>query len=496
MSSTRRATSDGPMRQERFCSSQEFERGLMGNLVARRCTILDRADDRELVWFLQNVSHQDGGLKQFAAELCQRYAARVATPAMQHFGSRPGQIYNAKQVEKVREEMDAAFDYPLRGECSLNEMVRYTAPFDYPAAVFAERCCKEASDHLEKHLAELCLNPALPIADGQPWYFPTLISTLREAQAAYAKENQPRAVTSIGKAVCDALDYTLDTGRLALVDGETRMGKSFAAKAWYRSHAGRARYVELMSTNDDIGFFRQIAKSIGVSSSLSLKGVQVRERVEETLQSSRLMLVIDEAHYLWPQSRARQSTPGRINWLMTALVNRGVPVALVTTPQFMRSQKDIEARTAWTSAQFIGRIGHYEKLPASLTADELKAVALALLPDGDAKSIEALTEYARASAKYLAGMDAVVARAQFIVHREQRETISFSHIKRAIRESVIPCDGLLAAALQAEGKPARKRAVRVSATPPHTDFSRPIRPLQMPINGEEISSPRGVPALL
>ena len=51
---------------------------------------------------------------------------------------------------------------------------------------------------------------------------------------------------------------------------------------------------------------------------------------------------------------------------MTALTNNGVPVALITTPQFMRSQKEIELRTCWTGEQFTGRIFHYQKLSDSL----------------------------------------------------------------------------------------------------------------------------------
>jgi hypothetical protein len=64
MSNTRQSTSGTGFRQERFCSSIEFERGLMANLVARRCSRLIRPEDRKLIWFLQLLSHQDGGLEK------------------------------------------------------------------------------------------------------------------------------------------------------------------------------------------------------------------------------------------------------------------------------------------------------------------------------------------------------------------------------------------------------------------------------------------------
>ena len=71
---------------------------------------------------------------------------------------------------------------------------------------------------------------------------------------------------------------------------------------------------------------------------------------------------------------------------MTALVNYGVSVALVTTPQFTRAQKVVEKRTHWASEQFIGRIAHYQKLPDGLNEYDLKAVARSLLPERQSAS--------------------------------------------------------------------------------------------------------------
>ena len=67
-----------------------------------------------------------------------------------------------------------------------------------------------------------------------------------------------------------------------------------------------------------------------------------------------------------------------------ALINRGVPVAMVTTPQYFTSQRSVEINTGWTSEPLDGRIGHYERLYelsaegnpiAPLTLDDLRGVA-------------------------------------------------------------------------------------------------------------------------
>lgn len=497
MSNTRRASGNGPLRQERFASSQEYERGLMANLVAKRCTVLESSADRELVWYLQGISHREG-LKRFARALCERFQERVATPAMRLIGMKPRQVYNAGQVKRVRAEIVGAHEvFLLRGESRLFEVnsdelsecletelphearAASQHPTSYPATDFVERCRAAADEHLEKGLAELCLDPSAALADGEPWYFPTLISTLRGLLAEQIEQSRAAvAVTAIGKEVCAALDYALASGRLVLVDGLARTGKTFAAKAWCAQHPGQVRYVQVPATNDDFAFYRAVAVSLGVSINLKSKSQELRGRIEETLQSARLMLVLDEAHYLWPQSNYRHTTPGRVNWLMTALVNFGVPVALITTPQFFRSQQEIEQSTHWTSEQFTGRIGHYQKLPDSLSRADLVAVAKTLLPNGDARCIEALAVYAESSTKYLAGIEAAVARAQYITSREQRDKVTLADVKQAIRESLIPSDRTLATALTPPGKPSRKRAICVPARPLQTDFQAAEEPAQ------------------
>ena len=241
------------------------------------------------------------------------------------------------------------------------------------------------------------------------------------------------------------------------------------------------------SSNDEIGFFRAIARALGVTCGLSWKAVQLRERIEDALQSSKLMMVFDEAHYLFPTTDYRYALPGRINWIMTALINQRVPVALVTTPQFIRTQKVVEARTNWTSEQFIGRIGHYQPLPDTLSADDLEAVAKTYVPQGDAKSIKALVLYAESSAKYLAGIEAVACRAQYIAGKEGRTKTEYGDIKRAIQESVIPSDRAFASAMQPAPRARRSQPVKAFAAPLQPRFTEPETAVQSTFAGREIT---------
>jgi hypothetical protein len=513
MSNTRRSEPGKPMRQERYASSAEFNRGLLGNLVARRCSLLERPEDRQLIWFIQQLSHERGGLKALAAELLQKYSDRIGTASMLKFGSRRGQIYNAAQVRCVRQELPShtAESFLLRGEslgdANLDELLarddeaiarralsrmdgesitdRKCAaqrPTAYPAKVFSDLCAKQCSvANLTEFLERFCLDPASAIECG-PWYFDDLISCLRDHMADGIKSSEAgTVVTALGRKVCETLDFALETKRMVLIDGLPRMGKSFSAKAWCEQHPGCARYVQLPSPPDDIGFFRAIAKALGVSCGRAWKAVQLRQHIEETLACGDLVIVLDEAHHLWPNLIDSRSLPSKINWVLTGLVNAGVPVALITTPQFLKNQVVMETRTRWTSGQFTGRIGHYEKLPDSLSKADLANVARCVLPEGDAKSIEMLVCYAQGSEKYLAGIDLVVCRARFLAARTHRKEATRSDIKQAILQAVIPSDAALAQALaepQAKGRGRR--------------FNGPLTAPQSPISATEESDAQAV----
>lgn len=183
-------------------------------------------------------------------------------------------------------------------------------------------------------------------------------------------------------------------------------------------------------------------------------------------------------------------TPGFVNYAtnaagfyyptttaMTALVNHGVGVSIVTTPQFLRTQKTVERKSSWTSEQFIGRIAHYQKLPDSLSESDLNKVAVSLLPEGNATALEILVRYAQGSAKYLAGIESVVCRARYMAGKDGRAGCSTADIKKAVQDSVIPSDSALARAIAEPEKPSRKRIARA--------LQRPLMATESPLDARQ-----------
>jgi hypothetical protein len=333
MSSTRTAADDSKFRQERYASSTEFERGLLANLVAKRCALIDDAADRELIWFVQFLSHRDGGLAAVAAELLAKYPERIGTQTMLRLAKPASSIFNADDIRKIRMELPYGYcvKFPLKGETvsALGKLkvnsqakrfqrlaevqaaierdrLQYLAndaiaccdrsvfevleqedrereeaqkhPSSYSVSVFKELCLKAATDglpgyrhcdnethSLERELAIMCLDPEWDFSAGGPWHFPSLIETLREYKADFIKQKTSGVITTtLGKEVCDALDYTFYGRILTLMQGEARTGKSFAARTWCEQHPGLARFVEVPSSNDEAGFFRALARGLGL----------------------------------------------------------------------------------------------------------------------------------------------------------------------------------------------------------------------------------------
>src|ERR1017187_6707324 len=318
MSNTRHSAPGTPPSQERYASSEEFTRGLNAYLVSRRCSVLDRAEDRELIYFLLLLSHQDGGFKKLADEILAVHPDKICTASMGTAAIRAGQIYTGDQIRVLRREIPSTTEeYLLKGENDVLDVMADSPdlktlagsyPTSYPAKIFVKKCLEGAKSlecGLENYLSEICLDPAQRLDRG-PWYFHDLINTLKNYQARWIEDRRRRTVvTALGEKLNEALDYALESRCMVLVEGLARMGKTFGAKAWADQHPGRARYVQVPSGNDEGGFFRAIAKALGLASGLSMKAVQLRDRVEETLQFGDLLLILDEAHYLWPVSNSR-----------------------------------------------------------------------------------------------------------------------------------------------------------------------------------------------
>jgi len=68
VSSTRTAKPGGPLHDNRFMSSHNYEdlRGISGNAVAVKAAMLNHPCKSSLLFFLHSMSHEQGGLKRLS----------------------------------------------------------------------------------------------------------------------------------------------------------------------------------------------------------------------------------------------------------------------------------------------------------------------------------------------------------------------------------------------------------------------------------------------
>ena len=460
MSSTRYAADDAPLSQERYASSSAYEPGLLCNLVAKRCKAILRPEDRALIYWIQQRSHDEGGLTKFAADFLAAFPERIGTGAMRRIGKRAGQRYTQAEADEVarsfkrRRRILPTESFSVGGDYNRDDEVGASASLE--VSHYIERCYHKSSEgrrDLPEHLKAICLNPKMSLEDRNNvangytasysqvscpslWWFNDLIGALhlyrlRQIEAAVSGI----AETSISKQVFEDLDYAAHCHGLVIIEGDQRTGKSTSAKNWVEQHPGQAIYVKLGVGNDDATFFRSIARALGTAASLTRKPTEMQMKIEDALQEGHLLLVLDEAHFCWAQTQRPRSAPARMDWIRTALNDFNVGVVLISTPQFDRSCELYEKQLKWNAKQIKGRVKLHRLLPVELPEEDLTAVARKMAPQADESSILRLVGFAQSSDDYLAGIERLMCRATFFASRDGREVAGRSDIKRALDEA-------------------------------------------------------------
>lgn len=407
MSSTRRAKAGGPMRQEKFASSSVFAKGLLGNLVARRCARVNSRTARERIYFLHEISGREPGLRH---------------PSCTSFPAWPWDSGSAKDesaFERLARELAEAHGIGAR--------VAATIP-DF--------------------LLRLCLDPKMSADTATQPGFPDILAALDSYKQRFEKATAARvARTATTAAVWELLDYAMNQRGLVLGEGAYRTGKSYSAQAWAQMHLGVSRYVQLSSAKDDSAFFRDIARAVGVACSSQIKLAEMRNRIESVLREQHLLLIVDEADWIWPQALNLKEVPQRVCWILTSLVNNGCPVALLGSRNFSRLMGNCERQCrVWGNEQFLGRLRLRTALPDRLEQVDLHAIAKAILPEADEPTRMLLVVHALGSPVPVPAIEAAASRARWFSDEAGRG-ITYADMERVLREA-----GTLPASIPAPSK--------------------------------------------
>ena len=409
---------------------------------------------------------------------------RVGTCTMHELGMRKGQHYTGREAFVIRTQIRDNGDCTvsmLERESDIRELVEPTwddcpvsAPRSYgppvPRQDLYEECFEAAKTKLPDFLVELCINPRILIeldkpeveADGSTrnlaedeihelsaWdcepadlvCFRDVIGALVEYKRRY--EERVKAdfyLTGIGKQVWKQLDAALKTNTMIVIDGLEGRGKTEAVRAWTNCHLGEARFASLDGTSSKTAQVRELARALGVGHGNPRIALEMQTSVKEVLQSSGLMIVVDEAHFLFNQHLRQSGRPELLDWIDTALCNPPLPLALVTTPQFLDCMERSAGQVGWNYRQFKRRCKRYVRLPAKNTPHDVEAVARKLLPDADKATIKQIMAYEALSKRDLSAVGDVVREAKLLADEDGAGEVNFEHVKRAIYEVLIVSD--------------------------------------------------------
>ena len=410
-------------------SSPQFVelRGIPGTAVAAKAQLYVGARERSLLFFLQSVSMEPHGL---------RYLAR--------------EIIRSEKLRSIEDEVTN-----LLVEVCLDPKIRIELREELSAT--------ETRNHRDDDTDQV----------------KTIVAAVERYRCRLERSVVAEfAMTAVAQQVFDTMNYALTTGRMAVIEGLSGTGKSTAAETWAAANRGRARLISLSGISHKTGFFQKLASAIGLAAS-NRKATDMQVKVEEFFRRTKLLLAIDEAHYLWPQHQRSHSNPELIDWVNTALVNHGVPVVLICTDQFAKLKRRVEKQTGWTSEQLEHRVKRYVKLPPLPSREDLELVASKLLaarwrdlsqqwistaeePSPDL--VGAAVGYALTCKLRLPAVADLAAEARLVARDNGRTGVTGRDLKRALLWRQLPSDQALREAFEPEGTNVARRLERRTQT--------------------------------
>ena len=421
---------------------------------------------REMLWFLQWVSNSDnypGGIARFSADLIDESEAMIGTINMQKIG--PVKHYTPAQLKILAgDEEDCNFD--ILGEPREKRKIKH----------YAERfedCKRQAKRELADYLFGLCENPFSKFTNptGLSSYYqsvqqaPEYFPRVGEAILAFMDRRKTRIAATIGETaitreISKWLEISRSAKRTVLIIGTERFGKTESVKNWCLQNPGIVRLVQTPSSAAESDLLREVANTLGIESTIATRGYKLRQLIDYVLAHSGLMLVFDECQFLLPGSYSKTPAAPRLNWFRRSIMDKGIPAALVATPQSYKPSKDrFVKKTGYAIGQFDERILKTVNLSNELCREDLLSIAKIHFPDLAAPYLEYVVENTLATQRnYVSDIEKIAALSRVCADQAGRKIPSLADIKSAIAD-VLPT----AAAEAIEEQPASEQQKRDAA---------------------------------
>jgi hypothetical protein len=425
----------------------------------------DRSLVEELLWFLESFSDTEEAITQMARSAVQMNPHAIGPENIRSSPLR--QKLSSKQSAAFWETIPFEFHPFFKGlipDGWLNELSSLLRDDDGGAAWkramdkqkgFPELSVEDVREVLrriaEKEVTDclqsLCKNrdsDLLPYIELRRhplecWSFPALADALKEHLRRHAENAKSRiAETSVVKKTFHALDFVWEDRVMVQIEGDPRHGKTEAIRTYCEMYPGRARLISTPSETNDAEFFIAVAEALHIPLDGPTCNVgNLRRKIDHVLRSAKLLLIFDEFHFAIPQAFSKTTPPKRMNWIRTRVADRGLPTALIITPQSYNPamQRYVE-KTGYRFEQFVGRVARF-KLPKGLEESDVIAVVRLHFPDIAMPFVELIASDAMIHAGYLQLAEITAKYARFLARQDGRK-MTKEHVLQAIAERM-PC---------------------------------------------------------
>ena len=490
--------------------------------AARNCEHPDLADEInaeprliEALLFIQHVSQPGnyaGGLSRFVADLIEASGDLIGSHEL--LTAPAGRPLSPAEVREIYEVLPDRVKSGLGDESAELTGAMFFCEKDHKAeedrekllasldrSTFEKSCNIAAQQSLIHYLRLLCEEPHIRFTrdkdcsnyatDCAPWYFPQIgKAVIRFIDRRKEKVARAIAETEITRLVFKWMDRARRMGWGVMLTGNSRRGKTQALQAWCAMHPGLARLVNTPASNSEGDLLREVAKALGLEIGANGGSSRLRDRIDYVLSHTRLMLVFDEAHMLFPVNFNRNTAPARLNWVRRSVMDAGLPCVFCATPQsYNTAQSRFLKATGYAIEQFTTRLKSVT-LPEELSMEDLLAVARIHFPALDDDHLDVVVGSTFATERnYFSDLSSIAALAFCTAEDAGRALPNLADIEAAIadvlpsRQDLPPATRSRREAPAAAPAPAR----RAPAPAPQRPFSARARALPAACNGPEAS---------
>lgn len=188
------------------------------------------------------------------------------------------------------------------------------------------------------------------------------------------------AENGMTRLIFDALNYALANNSITLITGESRMGKTTAARQWKeQNNHGRSVLVIAPAYGGTKALLRDLCSSCGQG--VNKNASDAHASVLRAFNKNRI-LIVDEAHRLLPGDR--RTNPVNLELLRDIHDRTGCALALLATARFAETLK----ASTYMFEQLLGRIGLPVRLPRDVKPADIEPIVRQYIKRPTAKLME------------------------------------------------------------------------------------------------------------